>query len=67
MSLILVQDDDDDACRSVRGGAFFNTMMLRDVFDANCLMGEYRPQFGFRLVFDNITSGENENEKTTES
>jgi len=48
-------DPAEDDCRLLRGGAFYQRIILRHISDANCLVNEYRPQFGFRLVRDQTT------------
>lgn len=46
-----MQDDDDD-CRILRGGAWYLKRPSAGSHDANCLLEDGRPQFGFRLVHD---------------
>ena len=51
-----IEDDWDDDCRLLRGGgAFLRRPNLLGNYDANCLVHEHRPQFGFRLVRDQTT------------
>lgn len=50
-----MQDDaDEDDCRLLRGGAWYMKRVGGGGNDANCLMLEDRPQFGFRLVHDSV-------------
>jgi len=51
-------DEGDDDCRLARGGGhYMQRPHLKGGFNANCLVHEYRMQFGLRLVHDVIAVG----------
>ena len=53
MKSIRIDDDDGDDCRTLRGGGHYIRKPLQVVGgDANCLVQEGRPIFGFRVVYD---------------
>lgn len=62
MKSIRIEDDDEEDCRILHGGAFYQRIILRHISDANCLIHEHRPQFGFRLIRD-VAGGTHEHEK----
>jgi formylglycine-generating enzyme required for sulfatase activity len=52
---MLDDDDDDQGCRILRGGAWYLRSPPRGGQDANCEQDGVRPQFGFRLAHDSAS------------